>query len=264
MNSRLRNITLIFSLMGAIMFAQNKPVAPVQGTTPGATQKATVKPATRKPANATSRPNQISITTPKEKRSYSLGLDLGMNFRQQEIDVDLRLLTKGIQDALAGAKPLLNEKDYADVMETFRKEMASRQESRMKILADKNKLEGEKFLAGNTSQTGVVTLPSGLQYKEINAGTGPVPKPTDTVSVHYRGTLIDGSEFDSSYKRGVPVSFTVNGVIPGWTEALQLMKVGAKWQLFVPASLGYGERSPGPEIPPNSTLIFEVELLGIK
>ena len=134
----------------------------------------------------------------------------------------------------------------------------------MRVFGEKNKLEGEKFLAANKTQAGVVALPSGLQYRELVAGTGVTPKASDTVITHYRGTLLDGSEFDSSYKRGEPARFGVTQVIRGWTEALQLMKVGAKWQLFVPSNLAYGERSPGPEIGPSSTLIFEIELIGIQ
>jgi FKBP-type peptidyl-prolyl cis-trans isomerase FklB len=264
MKKRLFLFALVFSLNGFFTFPQNKPLSPAPKATPGAAKKPSPRPSIGTKTPVTARSEAVTLTSPKEKRSYSLGLDLGRNFRQQEIEVDMRLLSKGIQDALAGTKPLLSEKEYTAAMELFRQEMVARQQARLKVMADQNRLEGEQFLSGNKLTAGIVVLPSGLQYKELVAGTGAVPKPTDTVSVHYRGTLINGSEFDNSYKRGEPVSFSVNGVIPGWTEALQLMNVGAKWQLFVPSVLGYGERSPGPEIPPNSTLIFEVELLGIK
>jgi FKBP-type peptidyl-prolyl cis-trans isomerase FklB len=204
------------------------------------------------------------LTTQKQKASYSIGLDIGDNFRKQELDVDAVALAKGIQDALSGSKRLMSEKESGECLALFRQEMMGKQEGKMRILGEKNKLEGEKFLAANKTQVGVVVLPSGLQYRELVAGTGVLPKASDTVITHYRGTLLDGSEFDSSYKRGEPARFAVTQVIRGWTEALQLMKVGAKWQLFVPSNLAYGERSPGPEIGPSSTLIFEIELIGIQ
>ena len=162
-----------------------------------------------------------------------------------------------MKDALSGAKPLLTEQEIQETMDAFQKEMMAKQDE----VAKKNKAEGESFLAENKKKEGIKILPSGLQYKVIKAGTGKKPKSTDTVTVHYRGTLIDGTEFDSSYKRGQIVSFPVSGVIPGWTEALQLMEAGAKWQLFIPPNLAYGERGAGGAIGPNTTLIFEVELV---
>ena len=206
----------------------------------------------------------MSLMTQKQKASYSIGLDIGDTFKKQEMDLDATALAKGIQDALSGTKRLMTEKETSECLALLRQEMAGKQEGRMRVLGEKNKLEGEKFLAANKAQAGVVALPSGLQYRELVAGTGVTPKASDTVITHYRGTLLDGSEFDSSYKRGEPARFAVTQVIRGWTEALQLMKVGAKWQLFVPSNLAYGERSPGPEIGPSSTLIFEIELIGIQ
>ena len=206
----------------------------------------------------------MSLTTQKQKASYSIGLDIGDNFKKQEMDLDAAALAKGIQDALSGNKRLMSAKETGECLEQFRREMMGKQQGKMHALGESNKLEGEKFLAANKAQAGVVVLPSGLQYRELVAGTGATPKATDTVITHYRGILLDGSEFDSSYKRGEPARFAVSQVILGWTEALQLMKVGAKWQLFVPSSLAYGERSPGPEIGPSSTLIFEIELIGIQ
>ena len=206
----------------------------------------------------------MSLTTQKQKASYSIGLDIGDSFKKQEMDLDTVALAKGIQDALSGSKRLMSEKETSECLAILRQEMAGKQESRMRVLGEKNKLEGEKFLAANKTQAGVVALPSGLQYRELVAGTGVIPKATDTVITHYRGTLLDGSEFDNSYKRGEAARFAVTQVIRGWTEALQLMKVGAKWQLFVPSNLAYGERSPSPEIGPSSTLIFEIELIGIQ
>lgn len=232
------------------------PVAP-SGTS---VKKTAPRPAAR-PRAQTVVP---SLTTQKQKASYSIGLDIGDTFRKQGMDLDAALLAKGIQDALSGKPRLMTEKEAGASLDLFRQEMMSRQTANNRALGEKNKLEGEKFLAGNRTQAGVVALPSGLQYRELSAGSGATPKASDTVITHYRGTLLDGSEFDNSHKRGEPARFAVNQVIRGWTEALQLMKVGAKWQLFVPSHLAYGERSPGPEIGPNSTLIFEIELLGIQ
>ena len=252
---------VLAGVVGAILQAppssSPKPQAPSIKSIPS-------RPTVTKPPTTKSVAGEPALTTPREKVSYSLGLDLGQNFKQQGFDIDVKLLSRGIQDAWQGSKPLLSEKEIAETMETFRQQYVSKQQVRMQVLAEKNKKEGEQFLAQNKERPGVITLPSGLQYKELVAGTGATPKPSDTVTAHYRGTLLDGSEFDNSYKRGEPMTIEVSKVIPGWTEALRLMKVGAKWQLFVPANLAYGERSPGPEIPPNATLLFEIELLSIK
>jgi FKBP-type peptidyl-prolyl cis-trans isomerase FklB len=196
----------------------------------------------------------------KDKVSYILGIDIGNNLKKQSIGVNPKILARGIEDVLAGAKPLLTDQEIQETMAAFQKEMMARQAE----VAKRNKTEGEVFLAENKKKEGVKTLPSGLQYKVIKAGKGKKPKSTDTVTVHYRGTLIDGTEFDSSYKRGQPTSFRASGVIPGWTEALQLMEEGAKWQLFIPSNLAYGERGAGGVIGPNATLIFEVELISIQ
>jgi FKBP-type peptidyl-prolyl cis-trans isomerase FklB len=200
----------------------------------------------------------------KDKVSYIIGMDIGTNLKRQGIDVSPDILLKGLKDGLSGSKPLLTEKEMNDIVAAFQKEVIARQEEMAKKASEANKKEGEAFLSGNKKKEGVVTLPSGLQYKVIKKGSGKKPKATDTVTTHYRGTLIDGTEFDSSYKRGQPVSFPVNGVIPGWTEALQLMEEGAKWQLFIPSSLAYGEKGAGPQIGPHATLIFEVELISIQ
>jgi FKBP-type peptidyl-prolyl cis-trans isomerase FklB len=207
---------------------------------------------------------KTTLKTQKEKVSYGIGLDIGRNFKQQSIDCNLDLLLKGIKDGLSEAKPLLTDEEVREVMMAFQKEMIEKMNKKTKELGEKNKKEGETFLAENKKKAGVVTLPSGLQYKILKEGTGKPPKATDTVTTHYRGTLINGKEFDSSYKRGEPTSFPLNGVIKGWTEALQLMKVGSKWQIFVPSQLAYGENGAGPDIGPNATLIFEIELLEIK
>jgi FKBP-type peptidyl-prolyl cis-trans isomerase FklB len=212
-------------------------------------------------AHAQSKP---SLKTDKEKVSYSIGLDIGTNFKRQSVDLDSKALAAGISDGLSGAKPALGEDEVKKVLADFQQQMRTRAATMAQQAADDNKKKGEAFLVENKKQKGVVTLPSGLQYKILKDAKGAKPKATDTVSTHYRGTLIDGTEFDSSIKRGQPAEFPVNQVIPGWTEALQLMPVGSKWQLFIPSDLAYGPQGAGNTIGPNSTLIFEVELLDIK
>ena len=203
----------------------------------------------------------LVLKNQKDKISYIIGMDIGTNLKKQSIDIDSNILAKGVKDALAGTKPLLTEQEIQETMVAFQKEMVAKQAE----IGKKNKAEGEAFLAENKKKEGVKTLPSGLQYKVIKAGTGKKPKSTDTVTAHYRGTLINGTEFDSSYKRGQPATFPVSGnMIPGWTEALQLMEEGAKWQLFIPSNLAYGERGMGGVIGPNATLIFEIELISIQ
>ena len=202
------------------------------------------------------------LTNPKQKSSYAIGMDIATSLKRQELDVDAKALAAGIADELAG-KPALTEEQQKATLTELEKSFMAKAEEKQKAAADKNLKAGEDFLAANAKKEGVKTTASGLQYKVIKSGTGASPKPTDTVKVHYTGTLVDGTVFDSSVQRGEPVTFPVKGVIPGWTEALQLMKVGDKWQLVIPAKLAYGENGPGP-IGPNSTLIFEVELLGIE
>ena len=195
----------------------------------------------------------------KDKVSYSIGMQIGFNLGRQKVDVNPDILAAGIKDAIAG-KPQLTTEQVKDIMAQFEKDI----EQKQKELGEKNKTEGAKYLEENKKKPGIKTTASGLQYKVIKDGTGAPPKATDMVTVNYRGTLIDGTEFDSSYKRGQPATFPVNGVIKGWTEALQLMKQGSKYQLFIPSTLAYGERAMGPDIGPNSTLIFEVELQDVK
>jgi FKBP-type peptidyl-prolyl cis-trans isomerase FklB len=201
----------------------------------------------------------VQLKDQKDKVSYSIGMQIGFNLSRQKVDVNPDVLAAGIKDSIAG-KPQLNPDQVKEVMATFEKDM----EQKQKESGEKNKGEGVKFLEENKKKEGVKTTASGLQYKVLKDGNGVQAKKTDTVTVNYRGTLINGTEFDSSYKRGQPATFPVNGVIPGWTEALQLMKVGSKYQLFIPSNLAYGERSVSPEIGSNSTLIFEVELLDAK
>lgn len=208
--------------------------------------------------------DQHELKTDKEKLSYSMGVATGMQMKRQSIDVDIDSFSKGLRDSVSGGKLQMTEQQVQEALTKFQQDMSAKQAEKTKQLAETNKKEGEAFLAENKKKEGVKTLPSGLQYKVITDGTGNMPKESDTISAHYRGTLIDGTEFDSSIKRGQPVTFAVKGVIKGWTEALQLMKEGSKWQLFIPADLAYGERGAGAQIGPNATLIFEVELISIQ
>ena len=203
----------------------------------------------------------------KEKISYALGMNVGNslkgNLKTQDVDVDTETLVKAFQEGLNGSATRITEAQDREILNEFRKELRVKQQEKQKMLSEKNKKDGTAFLAENKTKPGVTTLPSGLQYKILTEGTGPIPKSGDTVTVNYRGTLLDGTEFDSSFKRGQPATFKVTGVIKGWTEALQLMKTGSKWRLVIPPELAYGERGT-PAIGPNATLTFEVELLSIK
>lgn len=244
-----------------LSFAQTQatPATPKTATKTAATAKKTTSTTARKTTAA-----PAPLTTDKEKLSYVLGSDLGRRMKAGSIDVDPQILARGISDVLTGSKPAMTDEEMRATMMEFQKSMQQKQAAAVKDLGDKNKKQGEEFLAQNKSKEGVVTLPDGLQYKVLKAGDGPKPTTADKVKCNYRGTLINGKEFDSSYKRNEPVTFPVNGVIKGWVEALQLMPVGSKWQLFIPPDLAYGERGQGSDIEPNSTLIFEVELLSIE
>jgi FKBP-type peptidyl-prolyl cis-trans isomerase FklB len=207
---------------------------------------------------------KLELKDQKDKESYSLGYQFGQNLKFQGVDVNLDIYTSGIKDALAGEGPQMSTEEIRATITGLQQRLQAAQQKALKEQAEKNLSESKTFLEENKKKEGVKTLPSGLQYKVLTEGSGKAPKADDTVTVNYRGTLIDGTEFDSSYKRGQPATFKVNGVIKGWTEALQLMKEGSKWQLFIPPDLGYGERGAGRNIPPNSTLIFEVELISVK
>ena len=233
-----------------------KPAAPAAKKSPSAATKT---------GTASKDQPVTALTTSKQKASYAIGMNWGTGLHRQAIDVDTAALLQGMKDALAGGKTLLTEDEARTALMQLQKEMQEKQQAKAAAEGEANKKEGEAFLAANKSKEGVVTLPSGLQYKILTAGTGPKPTATDSVVCNYKGTLINGTEFDSSYKRGEPATFPVTGVIKGWTEALQLMPVGSKWQLFIPSDLAYGARgTPGGPIGPNATLIFEVELMSIK
>ena len=246
--------------------ASQPPAAKTQTAPAGGAQKAPAAKtgATTKPKT----PTPLVLKTEKDKVSYALGMsmgkDLGSKLKQGSVEVDQAILLRGVKDALSGSKLLLTDDEVKAVFTQLNADVRKRLEEKARIAGEANKKEGEEFLAANKAKDGVVTLPSGLQYKIITEGTGPKPTATDSVTCNYRGTLISGIEFDSSYKRGQPLTIQVNNVIKGWTEALQLMPVGSKWQLFIPGELAYAERGQGQQIGPNSTLIFEVDLLSIQ
>jgi FKBP-type peptidyl-prolyl cis-trans isomerase FklB len=237
-----------------------KPAAP--STTPKASGSTTA--ATPKTATGAKTAVPLVLKTQKDKVSYAIGLNIGKSFRKDSVDVNSAVFARGVKDAITGAKPLLTDEELKAVLTGLQAELKKRQDDTTRLAGEINQKAGETFLAENKTKEGIVTLPTGLQYKIITAGTGPKPAETDSVVCNYRGTLLDGTEFDSSYKRGQPATFPVNGVIKGWTEALQLMPVGSKWQLFVPPDLAYGARGAGAEIGPNATLLFEVELISIQ
>lgn len=203
------------------------------------------------------------LTTEKEKASYMVGLDVANSLKPIKDEIDIAVVVQAFKTALEGGQSLMTPEEALAVRQTFMQQLQSKQAETQKVAAEKNKVEGEKFLAANKSKAGIKSTASGLQYEVIKEGTGPKPGPNSQVKVHYLGTLIDGTKFDSSYDRQKPAEFALNGVIPGWTEALQLMTAGSKYKLFIPSNLAYGDRgTPGP-IGPNATLVFEVELLEI-
>ena len=212
-------------------------------------------------AGCTAEEAVVKLDQPKQRISYTIGLNIGRDFVSQDVEIDTAALMAGVRDGLGGQKPRLSDDEMLAEVKSFREAMMAKQEAKQKELAAKNLAEGAEFLAKNAKEPGVVVRESGLQYKVLKEGTGPLPKADSIVSVHYRGTLLDGSEFDSSYERYEPLTLPVGGVIPGWTEALTLMKEGSKWQLYIPAALAYGEAGAPPAIGPNATLLFEVELL---
>ncbi len=207
---------------------------------------------------------EMKLDTPKNRISYTIGVNIGKDFKGQEIEVDTDVLMLGLRDSLEGKELKLTDEEMVTEIQAFQQKMQAKMVAERQEIAAKNQAEGEAFLAENANKEGVVVTESGLQYKVLEAGDGESPGPADVATVNYKGTLIDGTQFDSSYDRGQPATFPVGGVIPGWTEALQLMKPGAKWQLFIPSALAYGERGAGQEIGPNATLLFDVELISVE
>ncbi|MFO0821271.1 MAG: FKBP-type peptidyl-prolyl cis-trans isomerase [Pirellulales bacterium] len=220
--------------------------------------------AQEKGAPAAKAPAAKAPATPIEKASYGIGLNIGRGMKSDGLEVDVKFLVQGVMDAIEGKESVLTEAQLREAFQTVQKELQAKQLEKAKMAGDKNKKDGEAFLATNKKKQGITTTESGLQYQVLKSGKGASPKATDQVRTHYHGTLIDGKVFDSSVDRGEPVTFPVNGVIKGWTEALQLMKVGDKWKVFVPSALAYGERGAGADIGPNAVLVFEIELLGIE
>jgi len=249
------------SLNSARAQTQQAPAARQPTTSGTATKPATPKTTTqsgtaaKKPAAKT--PVPLTLKTPKDKVSYAVGMSVGRRLKQDDLDVDPAIVLRAMNDALAGTKPLLTDADAQAAITAMQTEKRA-------ALSAANKTAGEAFLAANKTKDGVVTTASGLQYKILKEGDGPKPTAKDTVVCNYRGTLLNNTEFDSSYQRGQPLTIPVSGVIKGWTEALQLMPVGSKWQLFIPGDLAYGERGARGTIGPNATLVFEVELLSIQ
>jgi FKBP-type peptidyl-prolyl cis-trans isomerase FklB len=249
--------------------AQDAPAAnptPAPAAKPPAAKSAQAPTAKSGQATTAKKPGPapLVLKTPKDKASYAIGMNIGKGLHKDSVDVDPAILLRGLKDGMAGGKTLLTDDEAKSAMVAIQADLRKKQEAKMAIAGDANKKEGDEFLAQNKTKEGVVTLPSGLQYKILKEGTGPKPSASDSVVCNYKGTLIDNTEFDSSYKRGQPATFPVGQVIKGWTEVLQLMPVGSKWQVFVPSDLAYGPRAPGGTIGPNATLIFEIELLSIQ
>ena len=248
--STLPSLGIVLLLSTAAMAQQTSTAPPKPGAATGSAS-----------ANSTSQPSPFS--TDKEKASYAIGQNIGNSLKHDGLDVDPNIVSQGLKDAMTGATSKISEADAQAAMTKLRTEVMAKKQEEAAKAGQTNKQAGDQFLAANKAKEGVVTLPDGLQYKVVKEGTGPKPKATDTVTVNYRGTLIDGTEFDSSYKRGQPETLGVGQVIKGWTEALELMPVGSKWQLVIPPDLAYGPNGAGGVIGPNSTLVFDIELLSI-
>jgi FKBP-type peptidyl-prolyl cis-trans isomerase len=259
---------LIFSAFVSTVRAQQNSASQSQHpATPAPQQSAPANPTPAVPGQPVNTIDNIlvpGLDTEKAKVSYAIGMSIGADFKRQSVEVDDAAFDKGVRDALSGSSTLLTDEQARSILNAYKAELRVKQQEKVRLAGEANKQAGDAYLRGNQSKEGVVVLPSGLQYKILAPGTGPKPTATDVVNCNYRGTFIDGTEFDSSAKHGGTATFPVTGVIKGWTEALQLMPVGSKWQLFVPSDLAYGERgAPGGVIGPNTTLIFEVELVSI-
>jgi FKBP-type peptidyl-prolyl cis-trans isomerase FklB len=254
MNLKLTTAILLTAglTLSASMIAQQTPAA--KSSTASTTT-------TNKTAAQKSAP--VELKTEKEKASYSIGASIGRNLHNDGIDIDTAILLRGLKDGLSGGTLKLTDDEIRTTIITLQKDAREKQNAKMKVLGEENQKQGDAFLAANKSREGVVTLPSGVQYKVIKQGDGPKPAASDTVVCNYRGTLVDGKEFDSSAKHGGPATFPVSGVIKGWTEVLQLMPVGSNYQVVIPAALAYGPRGPA-DIGPNATLVFDIELVSVK
>jgi FKBP-type peptidyl-prolyl cis-trans isomerase FklB len=266
-----RQLTLVFHIMVGAMLLGYAPAQQTPAAPPSTGSKQTTsapKTAAKKPATAGSRTSSagsaLALKTQKEKASYALGANIGTGLHRQGVSVDPAIVARGLKDAMTGGKMLMTDDEIKAAIVQLRSDVTKQQEAKAHAAGEGNRKESEAFLAANKSKEGIKELPNGLQYKVLTEGTGPKPTASDTVSVNYRGTLPNGTEFDSSAKHGGPASFPVGGVIRGWTEALQQMPVGSKWELYIPPDLAYGDNPPpGSNIPAGSALIFEVELLSI-
>jgi FKBP-type peptidyl-prolyl cis-trans isomerase FklB len=268
-----RALTSAFAatLLSGVAWAQQSSTPGTTTNPPASTTTTPKKPSTttttKSSTAAAKKPAQLVLTTQKDKASYAIGMNIGKglkdNLSKDAVDINQDILLRGMKDALAGTKPALTDEESKAVLTALQNDVRKHAEELHQAEAAKNAKAGQDYLEANKSKPGVVALPSGLQYKVITEGTGPKPTASDVVVCNYKGTLVDGTEFDSSYKRGKPATFPVGQVIKGWTEALQLMPVGSKWELTIPPSLGYGERGAGP-IGPDQTLLFEVELMSIQ
>jgi FKBP-type peptidyl-prolyl cis-trans isomerase FklB len=271
-----KSLTIGIQLLAAgMMMLGHAPAqqTPAAGTSqPASSQASSTQPSSTKTATAKTQTSATAKKTPaaavvlktdNDKQSYAMGMNLGTGLHRQGMTLDTALVARGMKDAMSGGKTAMTEDEARAALQKLQTEVREKMQAKSKEEAAANIKVGESFLAENKTKQGVVALPSGLQYKILTEGNGPKPTASDTVSCNYRGTLINGKEFDSSYKRGQPAQFQVGGVIKGWTEALQLMPVGSKWQLFIPPDLAYGDRGAGADIGPGETLIFEVELLSI-
>ncbi|MGC2474476.1 MAG: FKBP-type peptidyl-prolyl cis-trans isomerase [Candidatus Sulfotelmatobacter sp.] len=275
MQKPLRTLVVPFFAAGTLLMgqalAQDAPASttskPAQSSSTQSTTSGTAKTSTttKKPTTGTRTATTLTLKTQKEKNSYALGMSIGTGLKKQGVStaVDPALVSRGLRDAISGGKTSMTEDEMRAALQQLRTEVQGAQQAKAHAEGASARKDGETFLAANKTKEGVQTLPDGLQYKVLQQGNGPKPTANDTVTVNYRGTLINGKEFDSSYKRGQPISFPVSGVIKGWTEALQLMPVGSKWQLYIPSDLAYGDQGAGADIGPGQTLIFDVELLGI-
>jgi len=261
-----KSFTMTIALFAAGMMLLGSAIAqqtPAPTPSPAPAAKTTTHAPVKKTGTAPKSAAPLALKTQKEKASYAIGLNIGKNLHKDSLEVDPNIFQRGFKDGMAGGKALLTDDEIKTVLTAVQADLNKKQGEKMQQQGEANKKAGDAFLAANKTKEGVVTLPSGLQYKILKAGTGPKPTASDSVVCNYKGTFLDNAEFDSSYKRGEPAKFPVNGVIKGWTEALQLMPVGSKWELFVPSDLAYGPNGR-PEIGPNSTLLFEVELLSIE
>jgi FKBP-type peptidyl-prolyl cis-trans isomerase FklB len=265
----IKRITLSAFLLSAAYIASAEDTTP--NAQPPADTTASQSPVPAESPAATSASPSSAFKTDKDKISYSLGVDIGRTLQRLQLDLNEEVLSRGIADVLGGKTMAMTDQELQETLQAFQQKMMQKQQEsmakkqdEMKVVAAKNKADGKKFLEDNSKKAGVKSTPSGLQYKVVKEGKGEKPKDSDVVETNYRGTTIDGKEFDSSAKHGSTFSFPVNGVIKGWSEALKLMPVGSKWELYIPSDLAYGDEGYGEDIPPGSTLVFEVELLGIK